>query len=243
METRTFDAASGVTIATRMKEDPSDYRFLRDSDLPILKITDSMIQKAKSTMPSFKDERICRMQRDYKLDRNQILRLESIEGLTEYFESVLQAIAVESHAETAFNWATVELLGRLNQRNLSIYECPVDPRQLASIVDSLCQGSITAPAAKEILRIMFDLRTGAMAGEIAKEYNLLLGNQDQGEVMQRLDESIEELLIEQPLRSQEVRDGKRSIEYFLGPLMRRFRGSITPHLLKEKLNSALVKNK
>jgi len=49
-ETRRYDAANDKTISMRSKEDDTDYRFIRDADLPYFKINPRRIHKIKQVL-------------------------------------------------------------------------------------------------------------------------------------------------------------------------------------------------
>eukprot|EP01116_Phalansterium_solitarium_P003320 TRINITY_DN1413_c1_g1_i3.p1 TRINITY_DN1413_c1_g1~~TRINITY_DN1413_c1_g1_i3.p1 ORF type:complete len:386 (+),score=11.23 TRINITY_DN1413_c1_g1_i3:52-1209(+) len=66
-ETRAFDAARGVTVPMRSKEDEVDYRFMPEPDLPVLIITESRIETARGGMPELPDVLRSRLQSEYGL--------------------------------------------------------------------------------------------------------------------------------------------------------------------------------
>src|SRR5688572_23206913 len=57
-QTRSFDAARGITFAIRDKEDAEDYRYFPEPDLTPFDITDDLIQSIKDSIPALQKERI-----------------------------------------------------------------------------------------------------------------------------------------------------------------------------------------
>ena len=55
-ETRSFDALKGTTFSMRSKETSEDYRYFPEPDLPIVYVTEDIINKIKVTLPPLPDE-------------------------------------------------------------------------------------------------------------------------------------------------------------------------------------------
>ncbi|MCH8905380.1 MAG: Asp-tRNA(Asn)/Glu-tRNA(Gln) amidotransferase subunit GatB [Bacteroidetes bacterium] len=67
-DTRSFDAAKGVTFTMRSKEMAHDYRYFTEPDLPPVKLTQEHIDKLKKDMPIMPDEHLARLTGELKLD-------------------------------------------------------------------------------------------------------------------------------------------------------------------------------
>ncbi|MGN0940772.1 MAG: Asp-tRNA(Asn)/Glu-tRNA(Gln) amidotransferase subunit GatB, partial [Selenomonadaceae bacterium] len=56
-ETRTFDAAKGITLSMRSKEEAQDYRYMPEPDLPPIITTDEEIEAYRKGLPELPDAR------------------------------------------------------------------------------------------------------------------------------------------------------------------------------------------
>ena len=85
-ETRRFDANTGKTSSMRSKENANDYRYFPDPDLPPIELTDEVIKKLGSQIPSLPDERKALYMKKYGLSAydSEILTTDMAEA--DYFE-------------------------------------------------------------------------------------------------------------------------------------------------------------
>eukprot|EP00911_Craspedida_sp_UC1_P002183 UC1_evm2s1671 len=92
-ETRTFDAATGTTIAMRSKEAAADYRFMPEPDLPPLRITPEYLacQRDAVDAVSFPREEVARLRRVFGLRPNDARTLQQEPGGLAYVTAAVDA--------------------------------------------------------------------------------------------------------------------------------------------------------
>ena len=61
----------------RSKEDAKDYRYFPDPDLPPIHISDQWIEKVKSELPEFREEKAARYQSEFGLPEYDPISLQS----------------------------------------------------------------------------------------------------------------------------------------------------------------------
>ncbi|KAG9510643.1 Glutamyl-tRNA(Gln) amidotransferase subunit B, mitochondrial, partial [Fragariocoptes setiger] len=97
-QTRTFDSKSGRTIVLRKKEEASDYRYIPEPSLPILKFSQKQtdngafcIQSYESALPELPSVTRDRLQKRYALQMYLIPDIMRIDGLKQYLASTVES--------------------------------------------------------------------------------------------------------------------------------------------------------
>eukprot|EP01080_Neovahlkampfia_damariscottae_P000919 gene919-9828_t len=231
-ETRLYDAKNNKTTLLRTKENTPDYKFTPDPDLPPLKISNEWIEKIKSELPELPNEIISKLINNYQLskyDSNVLLFSNSIK----YFEECLNNNY--RNAKKVSNWISSELLGLLKKNEISIFDSPITPDQLGTIVDSIESDKISSKIAKYLLNKMFEGDT-RNAFEIIKAENL----------EQITDEKLLSNLCENVLNENEdqiyrytVKKNQRVFGFFVGEVLRRTEDKGSPTLITKILQEKL----
>ena len=135
-----FDPDTGETRAMRSKEDSADYRYFPDPDLPPLVIESAWIEQIKGQMPELPRQMAERFIADYGLPAYDATTLTQSTAFARYFE---QATAACGNAKQVANWMLGELSATLNKDGRSIEQSPVDPLDLAALIDRVETGKVS----------------------------------------------------------------------------------------------------
>ncbi|CAG8577198.1 1233_t:CDS:10, partial [Paraglomus brasilianum] len=152
-ETRGYDVSSNGTYRLREKETAPDYRYMPESDLPQLVLSEDYLRHIKDSLPELPDDTKKRLIKKYNLSLNDASTLLGESGGIEYFENVAAAGRNPQHV---VNWITHELWGRLNSREIRFQDNPVSPEQLGSLIDCVVNDTISGRTGKDILNQMID---------------------------------------------------------------------------------------
>ena len=87
METRRYDPATGKTYPMRTKEQVSDYRFLREPDLPPIYLTDGEIKRLCASLPELPAARAARLGNEYGVRPHDAAVLTANRALADYYEA------------------------------------------------------------------------------------------------------------------------------------------------------------
>ena len=228
-ETRLWDEKNRKTISMRSKEEAADYRYLPDPDLPIIKISQELINKTKSKMP--------------ELPQQKFEKFIKVKGLSEYeAEILINDIELANYYEEAsknnsskniLNWILRDLLGYLKENKITIAECKITPDKLAKLVDLMEKNVINNHAAKEVFEII--AKTGQDPMDIIKEHNLeQMGSSDE------LENIIKHLVEENQKQVQQYKSGnERLFGFFVGEAMKKTKGKGNPNIIQELLKKYL----
>jgi aspartyl-tRNA(Asn)/glutamyl-tRNA(Gln) amidotransferase subunit B len=218
-ETRFWDARAAVTRPLRGKEEFEDYRYISEPDLPPLLMTAATLGRARAALPEPSAARAARIAATTRLPADHIRQLTSTRSLADRFEAVVrQGIP----PELAASW----MLGE---------ERAADPGDalpvpaLSGLLLELEHGRITRAQARELAREL--PRSGAAAADLIEETGTArVGDAGILETWAR------EVIETHPVEVERYREGDdRLINFFIGQVMRRSRGSADPARLGEAL--------
>eukprot|EP00698_Gefionella_okellyi_P019983 TRINITY_DN6210_c0_g1_i1.p1 TRINITY_DN6210_c0_g1~~TRINITY_DN6210_c0_g1_i1.p1 ORF type:complete len:380 (+),score=99.49 TRINITY_DN6210_c0_g1_i1:354-1493(+) len=154
-ETRSFDAVTYTTQRMRGKETAWDYRFFPEPDLPPLVISDQWLSDVTANLPELPAATIERLINTCGLSRYDAAVIVNDLDTLAFFQAVLVATP-QRNAKRVANWLTTDLFGRLSTAQLTMQQCPVTALQFGSLIDLIEAQKITGPAAKHVLKTMFD---------------------------------------------------------------------------------------
>jgi len=147
-ETRRWDAKKEETIKMRSKETHADYRFIKDPDLPIIKLTKTEVEQIKNSLPESPMVKLEKLIKKHKIGDYYAKILVSNLELVEFFEKIIEKVP----AKLAVPWVTVELLGMLNYNKKTLDQIEIKPEHFVQLLKLVEKGKITELKAKDILR-------------------------------------------------------------------------------------------
>jgi len=139
------------------------------------------------------------------------------------------------NAKAAANWVMGPVKSYLNERALPMEDFPLDPGQLAGIIELIDAGKLNySVASKQLFPHLVDHPQANATG--AAESLGLLTQADTGE----LGELVQQVLAANPAKVAEYRAGKKSLTgMFMGELMKLTGGKADPKLANQLLRAAL----
>ena len=227
-ETLLWDPDKGCTESMRGKEEAHDYRYFPDPDLVPVVIDDEWIDRVRSNLPELPEERRQRFIDEFSLPEYDAGILTSSRELADYFET---ACKLYDNPKKLSNWIGTELLRDYGPETIT--DCPVNPENLARLLNMVEEGTISGKIAKTVFGEM--LESGKDPDTIVKEKNLVQMS-DEGELLA----VVQEILAENPEQVQQFRDGKTKVMgFFVGQLMKKTKGQANPQLANKLFKQEL----
>ncbi len=235
-ETRQYDDDKNQTRAMRGKEDAHDYRYFPDPDLLPVEIDPSLIEQVRGALPESQERRQRVFIDEYGLSEEVAGQLLVSAAVADYFESCCAAGSVAP--KQIANWIIMRVLAHLNRQGIAIENAPLSPRQLATLLARVDDGTIAANAAKQVFDRAWE--SGGEATDIdalIKERALeSLSGSDE------LEKAIDEVIAASPKQIEQYRAGKtKMLGYFVGQVMKATAGRADPaqanRLLKARLDA------
>ncbi|GJJ07212.1 hypothetical protein Clacol_001412 [Clathrus columnatus] len=253
-ETRGFDENRMITYKLRSKEDAPDYRYMPDSNLPPLILTQAYLQSIKAFLPEHPDHLRKRLVEQYGFNQQDVNVLLSIDaGRDVPFDGETGQSAVSFFEETVkgrnpktvFNWIVNELVAQLVLHKRTFGQSPLSQAQLGDLIDLVetrkisifinVEDCIKGTAAKDILRHI--LRTGAIEDIATLQANLGLMTIDVADVRMFCETAIGDF----PDVAERVRQGnKKVLMKLVGAAMKLSNGRADANLVKTCLEDILI---
>ena len=229
-ETRLWDEENAVTKPMRSKEEAMDYRYFPEPDLPAIIITESRLSNVKDEMPEFADEKAKRFINEYKLNEMEAATLSSEQELAEYYEKVVK---VSDDARLAANWVLTEILRVLKEKNISIEEFSVEPKNIGKLIKLIKANTISSKIAKDVFEILLSENKDP---EIIVKEKGLVQITDNSEI----EKIVEQVLAENPQSVEDYKAGKsNALKYLVGQSMRLSKGKANPQMINEMILARL----
>jgi aspartyl-tRNA(Asn)/glutamyl-tRNA(Gln) amidotransferase subunit B len=230
--TRRWDDGLGETQLMRTKEDAHDYRYFPDPDLLPVRTAD-IVERMKKLVPELPHEKAARYESDLGLTRYDASVLSSDQALANFFDA-----ASEGHAGTAkklANFIINNLLGALNDRDLSIDSCPLPSANAGTLVAMVEGGKLANNQARDVLAALLDSDDPSEdPAAVAKRLGFEPADSSEVEAI------IDEVIATNPGKVAEIKAGNDKLANWLtGQVMKASRGKANPKqvtdMIREKL--------
>ena len=231
-ETRGFDAASGTTSGQRSKETLNDYRYFPEPDLPPLVIDDAWLHRIQAGLPALPQQLYARFTGELGLSDYDASVLVDQKEVAQYFDDLAR---LTPNAKAAANWVMGPVKSYLNERALAMDDFPLDPAQLAGVIELIDAGKINySVASKQLFPYLLEHPTANATGA-ADSLGLL--TKTDGDALETL---VAQVLAANPAKVAEYRAGKKSLTgMFMGELMKLTGGKADPKQANQLLRAAL----
>jgi aspartyl-tRNA(Asn)/glutamyl-tRNA(Gln) amidotransferase subunit B len=228
-QTKRWDVARGVTVATRTKEEAHDYRYFPEPDLVRLNIAHAQIDDLRKVMPELPEARRKRYAEDYGIPAYDAAVLTAEKSLSVFYERVC---AITADKKAASNWVMGEVLRVTKERSIGVGDLKFSPEQLGELINLILDGTISGKIAKAVFEDM--LAEGKAPGQIVKDKNLVVIN-DTGAI----EVFVKDVLEKNPDSVAAYKGGKvKLMGFFVGQVMKLSGGKAGP----EQVNQLLKKH-
>ncbi len=231
-ETRSFDAANGVTLAMRSKEAAHDYRYFPEPDLLPFIVSEEQIEEVKKAMPALPKELLHKYVEQLKLSSYDAEILTSEKSIALFFEDLITRTA---NYKAAANMMLGPVKSWLNENASDISDMPVTPQHIADIIKMIDTNTLNFSIASQQLFPAIIKNPENTAEGTAKSLNLLQSNNTE-----ELAKMIAEVLAKYPDKVADYKGGKTSLlGLFMGDIMKMSKGKADPKMTSKMLEEKL----
>ena len=231
-ETRLYDAAQGITVSMRGKEEAHDYRYFPDPDLVPLKVDESWVEGIRRTLPELPTQKKDRFVQEYQIPEYDAEILTATKVMANYYE---ECVRLFPEPKAVSNWIMGDFLKELKRDEREIDQCPVTPGHLAEMLKMIKAGTISGKIAKDVFEEMY--RSGDRPEKIVKEKGWVQ-ILDTGEI----EGAIQRVIEANPKQLEEYRGGREKLfGFFVGEVMKQTKGKANPKLVNDLLRKKLSK--
>ncbi|MCY3975325.1 MAG: Asp-tRNA(Asn)/Glu-tRNA(Gln) amidotransferase subunit GatB [Simkaniaceae bacterium] len=227
-QTVRFDPGTGEIATMRSKEEAKDYRYFPEPDLPPLVLSEEYVESIRKTVPELPHERYERYVKELGLSEYNASVLTNDKGLSDYFEEGLEGC---ENPRALCNWVSVEFVGRLKEKGISLAESQIVPEQITFLVNAIENKSITGRMAKEIADIMVETE-GKDPARIIEENPDFRAVHDTSAI----EPLVDEVVGAHPESVASYKAGKeKALNFLVGQVMKLSEGKASPEVVKELL--------
>ena len=169
-ETRTFDAATGLTASMRTKEDLNDYRYFPEPDLSPVVISEEWLSSIKAELPVLPRELFDKFVNTYGLPEYDAGVLTDQKDIALWFESLCKHT---NNYKAASNWMMGPIKSYLNELTLKIEDFPLNVSQIAALIALIDEGKVSFTVGSQKIYPQLIANPEKTPLEIAQELNLI----------------------------------------------------------------------
>jgi aspartyl-tRNA(Asn)/glutamyl-tRNA(Gln) amidotransferase subunit B len=148
-----------------------------------------------------------------------------------FFDSVACEVA---DPKIAANWIKGDLLGKLNEGEQSIANCPITPDQLIDLIKLLEAGTISGKIAKDVFLAMWNGMNISVREYVERE------GLEQVSDAGALEPLIKKIIDANPKQAEDLKGGKTKLMgFFVGQVMKETSGQANPQQVNSIISSLL----
>ena len=202
-----------------------DYRYFPEPDLPPLIFTAEEIKALENSIPELPLEKYHRYRKDFKLIKNDALKLSESLELSSFYETTVK---LTNNPKKSANLILSVVLADSRWESSKI-----TPEHIKDVIYLIEKGKISSSGAKDI--IVSAMKNGKTAKDLMIEMGL-----EQVSDTDELEAWVDDVIMENPDIVEQYKAGKdKLIQFLMGQVMKKSRGVANPpvvmQILKEKL--------
>ncbi len=228
-ETVHYEPDTGHITSLRSKEESHDYRYFPEPDLVPVAPDPAWVAQLRTEQPELPIPLRRRLVDEMGLTQEDADVITGSPELVAYF---MEAAGLADPKSCA-NWIRGELRAQLRELGQEPWQSNVTPAHVAALVGLLAEGTVSVPAAKEVLAGVIE--TGDDPATVVEARGL--GQMDAGD----LSAIIAEIVNSNPDQAQQLRDGKDKVMgFFVGQVMKRTGGRAEPQAVQALVRAAVL---
>ncbi|CAM8990975.1 unnamed protein product [Rhodiola kirilowii] len=248
-ETRLWEDGAQKTVTMRKKEGLADYRYFPEPDLPEVALSDEYVDQVRHSLPEIPEMKRRRYE-EMGLGMQDVLFIANDISVANFFDTT---VAKGVDVKLAANWIMGNIAAYLKNEKVSINEIKLTPVELAELIKSINDETISGKIGKEVFTLMFsnipDTRLhydqldsiGAKGGTVKG----LIKDRDLVQITDaaEIEKMVVQVISENPKQVEQYRGGRTRLQaFFAGQVMKMSKGKANPvilnNILLEKLNSS-----
>ena len=224
-ETRLWDSERRVTERLREKEAEIDYGYIVDSDLPMVEITDQMVEKISKEMPELAAAKMERFVKEHGLAKEDALVLTAEKTLAELYEKVAKHV----ERKLAAKWLRRELMRVVHYNKKELHEVIVDEGNLIALLGLVQEGKITEQVGQKLIEMLIE-RPFDVKAYVKKEGLAAVSD------TKKLEKYCKEAIKENSKAVEDYKKGnEKALHFIVGAVMKKTKGKATPKEVNEIL--------
>ncbi|MFI1913277.1 Asp-tRNA(Asn)/Glu-tRNA(Gln) amidotransferase subunit GatB [Nocardia sp. NPDC020380] len=228
METRHFHETDGTTSAGRIKETAEDYRYFPEPDLEPVAPDAAWVEELRGTIPEYPWLRRARIQAEWALSDEVFRDLVNAGAL----DLIIATVDAGASVEAARAWWVNSLTEKAKEREVSLEDLPITPKQVAEVAALVEAKTINNKVAKQV--VDFVLAGEGEPAAIVEAKGLGMVSDDSA-----LQSEVDKALAANPDIAEKIRSGKvQAAGKVVGDVMKATRGQADAARVRELVLAA-----
>jgi aspartyl-tRNA(Asn)/glutamyl-tRNA(Gln) amidotransferase subunit B len=240
-ETLLWDADQNVAFPMRSKEEEHDYRYFPDPDLVPVLVDANWIERIQKGMPEIPAARRDRYVNEFSLPEYDADVLTAEKGTADYFEATLQELCTinnkspRDNAKGVSNWVMTDVLHVVGEKKIEIKDFIISPRNLASMIGLIHDGTISGKIAKIVFEEM--LKSNRDPKSLVEDKGLV-----QISDVSAIENAVDQIISgSTPQVDKYLAGNEKLFGFFVGETMKVMKGKANPKVVNEILKRKLDK--
>jgi len=233
-QTRLWDVNAQRTAPMRDKETAQDYRYFPEPDMLPIQVLEETVQERKQNLPARPAHRFEQYVSEDGIGVNEALVLIEDRAFSDYYESLRNVVG---KGKPAANWLLGPVRAILNESGTGIRDFSLTPESLGSLIALVAGKKVSHAAAKDQLLSALVAAPDKEVASLAKDLGLIMESNADGIV-----DAMQALMERSPNEVSRYRKGKKNLlGFFVGQLMREFKGKANPQEVNKVVREMLDK--
>jgi aspartyl-tRNA(Asn)/glutamyl-tRNA(Gln) amidotransferase subunit B len=233
-QTRSWDAAKGITVSMRDKESAHDYRYFPEPDLPPLIVSESWKAEIQQSLPELPEALYQKYTQTLGLSAQDAIILTDQKHFALYFNRLIN---LGVNPKSAANWMLGSVRSWLNTQASVISDFPLSPETLFQLIQLVENNKISLTLAKEKLFPLLTENPERDPLELATDNQWLLQAANDN-----LEAELLSLIQQFPDKVTAYQQGKTGLlGFFVGQAMQKTGGNLDPKTLNQIITELLSK--
>ena len=239
-ETRSWDGKS--TTALRSKEDALDYRYVPDSELPVIRLHSDIKKQVQESLPQLPDAVVEKLiASPFNIELKHAQFLVNNKHVLSYYYNLIESIK-DIDVKRANNWLFHEVFGAFSKNNLAFDPDKISPSSLARLLHLIfIEKSITSASAKILLGHLVTAPNSMEIEQAMEQYDLgKPTGVSESDIDEIVDEICTEIIAANPDVIKRIKDGKhKSINYLIGQAMKETEGKVSSDIFAARFKALI----
>lgn len=222
-QTRGWDGEK--TYVLRTKEEVQEYGYIREPNIPVSVIDDSLARLARERIPELADAKVVRYVSELGVEASDAQVLVQDRELAELFEFLAESVS----APLAARWVRREVLRVLNYTKKSFSDSPLTQQAVLDVLLLLVEKKITEQTGQQLMELLSEKRVDVRSYVEQEGLLVLSAKEDLAAVCETVIQS-HEGAVNDYLAGEE-----KSLHYLIGQVMRHTRGRADPDVVRSVL--------
>ncbi|KAK6198755.1 amidotransferase subunit B, mitochondrial [Scheffersomyces amazonensis] len=246
-ETRGFDGKQ--TYSQRLKENSVDYRYMPDSELPVINLDKSIAEEIRRILPRTPTQIMAELLSTYQLEKKYAKYIIDHPELLKYYYKVCELVLQDQGIKTNVvnNWFFHEFLGTFTKLDMKVNIVILPAHKLSELIFAVSSGDISLTSARLLLKqlILEPNTSDKSIKELIEFYELGAPSDISATDLDKaVTEVCEAVLLESASSTKSDKKGKKvahKIKFLIGMAMRKTQGRIKPDVLQKKFEELIGK--